>query len=145
MRHGDIPPCLVTFPRCLIAITGASHRCTLISLKRLIIGDIAIQQVEKHYMTVEAIAVQFFSIFVLQSVRRFALSVLYYSSWSSASLYFSYCRTFQQLLKLSFAIFIYTARPITFSGCWDLWVICENNSHTNFQQTSTSTTLPKPY
>ena len=102
------PPCLVTFPRCLIAISGASHRCTLISLKRLIIGDIAMQQVEKHYMAVEVIAVQFFSIFVLQSVRRFILSVLYNSSWSLASLYFSYCfiRTFQQLLKLSFAILL---------------------------------------
>jgi len=29
-----------------------------------IIGDIAMQQVEKHYMAVEVIAVQFFPIFV---------------------------------------------------------------------------------
>ena len=136
------PPCLVTFPRCLIAIPCAYHRCTLISLKRLITGDIAMQQVEKHYMAIEVIAVQFFSILVLQSVRRFTLSVLYYNSWNLASLYFSYCCTFQQLLKLSFAIFICTARPITFSGCWDLWFFCENNSHTNFQQTSTSMNSP---
>ena len=88
------PPCLVTFPRCLIAKTGASHRCTLISLKRLIIGDIAMQQVEKHYMAVEVIAVQFFSIFVL-------LCYLYLPTALEAELR-------------------YTARPITFSGCWDL-------------------------
>jgi len=95
----------VTFPRCLTAITGANHRCTLINLKRLIIGDIAMQQVEKHYVAIEVNAVQFFSIFGLQSVQRFALSVFYNSSWNLASLYFSYrfiC-TFQQLLKLSFA------------------------------------------
>ena len=134
------PPCLVTFPRCLIAITGASHRCTLISLKRLIIGDIAMQQVEKHYMAVEVIAVQFFPIFVLQSVRRFILSVLYNSSWSLASLYFSYCfiRTFQQLLKLSFAILLV-------QSLFPVVGICEFQFAHQFQQTSTLTTLPKPY
>ena len=133
------PPCLVTFPRCLIAISGASHRCTLISLKRLIIGDIAMQQVEKHYMVVEVIAVQFFPIFVLQSVRRFNLSVLYNSSWSLASLYFSYC--FQQLLKLSFAILLVQSLFPVVGICGFMW---KQFAH-QFQQTSTLTTLPKPY
>ena len=135
------PPCLVTFPRCLIAITGASHRCTLISLKCLIIGDIAMQQVEKHFMAVEVIAVQFFSIFVLQSVRRFILAVLYNSSWSLASLYFSYYFICPTALEAELR---YTARPITFSCCWDLWVLCKQFTH-QFRQTSTLTTLPKPY
>ena len=85
LRHGDIPPCLVTFPRCLIAKTCASHRCTLISLKCLIAGDIAVQQIEKHYIAVEVNAIQFFPIIALQSNRRFALSVLY----NNLELYFA--------------------------------------------------------
>ena len=119
------PPCLVTFPRCLIPKTCASHGCTLISLKCLISGDIAMQHVEKHFIAVEVNAAHFFPILVKRSIRRFTLIRTLYNnnSWSLASLYCSFTNHF--------------------SSCWDLWVFCANKSHANFQQTSTSTSLPK--
>ena len=94
------PPCLVTFPRCLIPKTCASHGCTLISLKCLISGDIAMQHVEKHFIAVEVNAAHFFPILVKRSIRRFTLIRTLYNnnSWSLASLYCSFTNHFFQLL-----------------------------------------------
>ena len=84
-------PCLVKFPRCLIAKTCASCRCTLISLECLIPGNIAMQQVEKTLHGLRRQCRLILSNICFAVIQRFALSVLCHSSWSLASLYCSFC------------------------------------------------------
>ena len=84
-------PCLVKFPRCLIAKTCASCRCTLISLECLIPGNIAMQQVEKTLHGLRRQCRLILSNICFAVIQRFALSVLCHSSWSLALLYCSFC------------------------------------------------------
>ena len=117
-----LPPCLVTFPRCLIAKTCASRRCTLISLKCLITGAIAVQHVEKHYIAVEVNAIQFFPI-LFYSLPEDLLYLYFTTTWSLASLCCSFSNHFFRLL--GFVVFL------------------SNKSHTSFRRTSPSTCTPQ--
>ena len=106
------PPRLVTFPRCLIRNTYASHRCIFISLKCLIPGDIAMNKVAKRFVAVEVNAIHHYPIHEERKLNFLLLRTSHNKSRSLASLYCWFSNHFFWLL--GFVSFLFNKSHVKF-------------------------------